>query len=112
MDFIEVIIEQRRMCNTVKNCENCPLCSFHCSLDNCKDKEELREYANRVMNWTREHPRYPTIGEFFDSIKTAMGYDDNVKFDTIANCSIPQDVAREFGIMPIHIKYEQGEWAP
>ena len=109
MDFVEVMTEQQRMCDTVGNCENCPLYSFHCSPDKCEDKEELREYVNLVMSYAREHPRYPTIGEFFDSIKAAMGYGDNVKFDAIANCFIPQNVAREFGIMPIHMKYEKGE---
>lgn len=110
MDFIEVMREQNRMCNTCGDCNNCPLEDFYCSPDNCHNMNELRDYENRVMTWAREHPaEFPTVGELFDTIKGAMGYKGDIPFDKIANEYIPEKVANELGLVPIHQKYTKGE---
>lgn len=114
MDFVKVMREQQRMCQTRGDyCDGCPLQDFHCSPENCHNINELRDYENRVMTWSREHtPEYPTIGELFDSIKSAMGYKDTTPFDTIADEYIPERVAKEFGLVPVSLKYTKGEWTP
>lgn len=109
MEFVDVMFEQRRMCASMKDCDDCPLHGFSCSPDNCRDKEDLCKYEDIVMTWAQKNPRYPTVGELFDTIKRDMGYGDGVKFDAIADYCIPQNVARELGIMPLHVKYEKGE---
>lgn len=107
MDFVKVMREQQRMCQTCGDCDKCPLENFYCSPDNCHNINELHDYENRVMTWSREHaPKYPTVGELFDSIKSAMGYKGTTSFDTIADEYIPERVAKEFGLVPINIKYD------
>ena len=107
MDFVEVMREQQRMCQTCGDCDKCPLENFYCSPDSCHNINELRDYENRVMTWSREHAsKYPTVGELFDSIKSAMGYKDITPFDTIADEYIPERVAKEFGLVPIDTKYD------
>ena len=54
MDFVKVMCEQQRMCETIGDCENCPLNHFHCGPDACENEDELREYEERVMTWARE----------------------------------------------------------
>ena len=112
MDFVEVMRAQQRMCETVGDCENCPLNHFHCGPDACENEDELREYEERVTTWARENEPYPTVRELFEYIREAMGYKDNVSFDNIADKYIPPRVARDLGLTPISTKYARGEWAP
>ena len=112
MDFVEVMRAQQRMCETVGDCENCPLNHFQCGPDGCENEKELREYEERVMTWARENEPYPTVRELFEYIREAMGYQNTVSFDNIADKYIPPRVARDLGLTPISTKYMRGEWAP
>lgn len=112
MDFVKVMREQQRMCETIGKCDNCPLNDFHCGPDTCENEDELREYQEIVMTWARENEPYPTIRELFEYIRDAMGYEDTVSFSDIADKYIPQRVAQDLGLTPISTKYARGEWEP
>ena len=111
-DFVEVMRAQQRMCDTVGDCENCPLNHFHCGPDSCENENELREYEKRVTTWARENEAYPTIRELFEYIREAMGYQNDMSFNNIADRYIPPRVAKDLGLTPISTKYKRGEWAP
>ena len=112
MDFVKVMREQQRMCETIGKCDNCPLNDFHCGPDTCENEDELREYQEIVMTWARENEPYPTVRELFEYIRDAMGYEDTVSFSDIADKYIPQRVAQDLGLTPISTKYARGEWEP
>ena len=112
MDFVKVMREQQRMCETIGKCDNCPLNDFHCGPDSCENEDELREYQEIVMTWARENEPYPTVRELFEYIRDAMGYEDTVSFSDIADKYIPQRVAQDLGLTPISTKYIRGEWEP
>ena len=112
MDFVKVMREQQRMCETIGKCDNCPLNDFHCGPDSCENEDELREYQEIVMTWARENEPYPTVRELFEYIRDAMGYEDTVSFSDIADRYIPPRVAQDLGLTPISTKYARGEWEP
>ena len=99
MDFVEVIRAQQRMCETVGDCENCPMNHFHCWPNGCENEEELREYEECVMNWAHNYPEpiYPTIRELVNYIMNKIP-GESVSYET----RIPANIAKEFNILPIN----------
>lgn len=72
-----------------------------------------------VEKFSHDHPKpiYPTIGELVNHIIADDNYDYHYTTDDwnkIKNIRIPEDKAKEFGIMPINkcglTKYEESEW--
>lgn len=126
-EFKKVIEEYRRMCKFFvdESCDKCPL--NYETFGFCDDVEnmDLDEFEDIVMTWSKENPKpvYPTLNELIQHI--ANNYNENniktVPKDTSVFCkmygdkSIPENVAKEFGILPINMcgltKYtEESEW--
>lgn len=110
-EFKKVMEERRRMCSFIKgNCTRCRLYYINC---NPSDDVDLDEFENIVMTWSKENPKpiYPTLNELIQHI--ANNYNANniktVPKDTSVFCKmygdkpIPENVAKEFGILPINM---------
>lgn len=119
MEFQKVILEAARLCDHYFNenggCDNCPLEMFHCDNIFRLDENELAEYEDIVMEFSRNYPRpiYPTYREL---IRSMLGENDEHEIENILDKRIPENTAKKFGIVPINecglSKYVDGssEW--
>ena len=73
-------------------------------------------FSEIVERFSREHPKpiYPTIGELVHYIASDLYDAYGYHWDKIKDIRIPEEVAKDFGIMPINecglTKYKESEW--
>lgn len=117
-DFKKVILEANRLCDYYFDhggCDSCPLSNYKCDNIFRLDENELVEYEDIVMEFSRNYPRpiYPTYREL---IRSMLGENDEHEIENILDKRIPEDTAKKFGIVPINecglSKYvdESSEW--
>ena len=57
MDALEFLMERRRMCNSYRNCEGCPLEDGKCVVSDVAPDEDYKRIIAAVEQWSKEHPR-------------------------------------------------------
>lgn len=57
MDALEFLRERRRMCNSYRNCEGCPLEDGKCVVSDVAPDEDYKRIIAAVEQWSKEHPR-------------------------------------------------------
>lgn len=112
VEFSEVMRQWKRMCNSLKNCEDCPIAvddidgGYMCMNGIAAFDYEAAERT--VMTWAGEHPEpvYPTWAEWL--IENGLLYacdSPYMKHWYVINQSgiekpIPADIAQKLGIEP------------
>ena len=57
MDALEFLRERKRMCNSHKHCEGCPLEEGKCVVSHVTSDEDYKRIITAVEQWSKEHPR-------------------------------------------------------
>ena len=57
MDALEFLKERKRLCNSCKGCDGCPLEGTHCVLSYATDDKDHERIIATVEQWSEEHPR-------------------------------------------------------
>ena len=76
MDALEFLRERRRMCNSYRNCEGCPLEDGKCVVSDVAPDEDYKRIIAAVEQWSKEHPRKTMQSVFleqFPNAKTVEG---------------------------------------
>ena len=102
-DFVTVMSQFMRLCDSYENCDNCPVCQagFNCACDNQGySKTGAAELEYIIMAWVAEHPErvYPTWEEWL-SDKYNLAYNDDFRL-AMSREHIPADIAEKLGIEP------------
>lgn len=107
-EYVEVMEQKRRMCNSyVLCCMGCPLNATNFCNKNTGEKisADFPEVERIVMAWAAEHPEpvYPTWGKWLISIGVINGVHPHGAIDTLGNLNkpIPADIAHKLGMEPI-----------
>ena len=122
-EFVEVMKQARRMCESIDDCTNCPLLDAStelCYLDKCPKEyndSDFIQHEAAIMKWSAEHPelRYPTWREWsneqlpdaYESIRPCAFISKEcancAAQKTCSDCRnqpIPADIAEKLGIKP------------
>ena len=57
MDALEFLKERKRMCNSYKSCDGCPLAEGRCVINHVTSYEDCKRIVAAVEQWSKEHPR-------------------------------------------------------
>ena len=57
MDALEFLRERRRMCDSHRHCEGCPLEDGKCVVSSDAPDEDYKRIITAVEKWSKEHPR-------------------------------------------------------
>lgn len=57
MDALEFLRERKRMCNSYKDCEDCPLEGAICIASSTVPDGDYKRIIATVEQWSKEHPR-------------------------------------------------------
>jgi hypothetical protein len=109
-DFVTVMSQFMRLCDSYENCDNCPVCQagFNCACDyQGYSKTGAVELEHIIMSWAAEHPEpiYPTWEQYLADLMTAdMKADKTDNPNSVENymrkTRIPADIAQKLGIEP------------
>ena len=78
MDALEFLRERRRMCNSYRNCEGCPLEEGKCVVSNVAPDEDYKRIIAAVEQWSKEHPRKTRQSVFLEQWPNCSMGDDGV----------------------------------
>ena len=95
MDALEFLRERRRMCNSYRNCEGCPLEDGKCVVSDVAPDEDYKRIVTIVEQWSKEHPlktRQSVFLEQWPNVITNNGVID------ILPCTIDQSLAECDGV--------------
>lgn len=71
MDALEFLKERKRMCNSCKNCDGCPLEGTYCALSYVTPDEDYERIIAAVEQWSKEHPRKTRQSVFLEQYPEA-----------------------------------------
>lgn len=57
MDALEFLRGWKRMCNSYKDCDGCPLAESNCVINHVTSDEDCERIVATVEQWSAEHPR-------------------------------------------------------
>ena len=57
MDALEFLRDRRRMCDSHRHCEGCPLEEGKCVVSSGAPDEDYKRIITAVEQWSKEHPR-------------------------------------------------------
>lgn len=71
-EFVQVMSQFMRLCDSCKYCHDCPICQagFNCDCDHQGySKTRAAEIEHIIMSWAAENPgpNYPSWGEWLES---------------------------------------------
>ena len=72
MDALEFLRERRRMCNSYRNCEGCPLEDGKCVVSDVAPDEDYKRIIAAVEQWSKEHPRKTRQSVFLEQYPEAI----------------------------------------
>ena len=78
MDALEFFKERRRMCNSYRNCEGCPLEDGKCVVIDVTPDEDYKRIVAAVEQWSKEHPRKTRQSVFLEQWPNCQMGDDGV----------------------------------
>lgn len=102
MELKECVEIWNRMCESMKDCEDCPVCNYGCNP--LEASEFLDQVEDELTAWAATHPKkiYPTILELLRYIAKFIPNGTNMPLNELVKLRLPEDVAEEFGIVPIN----------
>lgn len=71
MDALEFLRERRRMCDSYRNCEGCPLEEGTCVVGDVAPDEDYKRIITAVEQWSKEHPRKTRQSVFLEQYPEA-----------------------------------------
>lgn len=71
MDALEFLRERRRMCNSYRNCEGCPLEEGKCVVSDVAPDEDYKRIITAVAQWSKERPRKTRQSVFLEQYPEA-----------------------------------------
>ena len=72
MDALEFLKERKRMCNSYKSCDSCPLAEGRCVINHVTSDEECKRIITAVEQWSKEHPRKTRQSVFLEQYPNVM----------------------------------------
>lgn len=112
-EFVQVMPQFMRLCDSYKHCDDCPICQagFNCDCDHQGySKTGAAEIEHIIMSWAAEHPEptYPVWAEWFykqfliwcQTNYPGRAKDEKAWFDYLYDTHIPADIAQKLGIKP------------
>ena len=78
MDALEFLRERRRMCNSYRNCEGCPLEDGKCVVSDVAPDEDYKRIIATVEQWSKEHLRKTRQSVFLEQWPNCQMGDDGV----------------------------------
>ena len=109
-EFVKVMSQFMRLCDSYKNCDDCPVddAGFNCDCDRQGySKTGAEELESIIMQWAAEHPEpvYPTWADYIsmlvvkDICAGKIGGPDTV-LTYAMKTHIPADIAEKLGLEP------------
>lgn len=71
MDALEFLRDRRRMCDSHRNCEGCPLEEGKCVVSSVAPDEDYKRIIAAVDQWSKEHPRKTRQSVFLEQYPQA-----------------------------------------
>ena len=71
MDALEFLMERRRMCDSYRHCEGCPLEGGKCIVSSVPPDEDYKRIIATVEQWSNEHPRKTRQSVFLEQYPEA-----------------------------------------
>ena len=71
MDALEFLMERRRMCDSYRHCEGCPLEEGKCVVSSGAPDEDYKRIITAVEQWSKEHPRKTRQSVFLEQYPEA-----------------------------------------
>ena len=71
MDALEFLMERRRMCDSYRHCEGCPLEDGKCVVSDVAPDEDYKRIIAAVDQWSKEHPRKTRQSVFLEQYPEA-----------------------------------------
>ena len=78
MEALEFLRERKRMCNSYKNCDGCPLAESYCIIGPVTSDEDCERTIATVEKWSKERPRKTRQSVFLEQYPEARIEDDGV----------------------------------
>lgn len=78
MDALEFLRERRRMCDSHRRCEGCPLEDGKCVVIGVAPDEDYKRIITAVDQWSKEHPRKTRQSVFLEQYPEATIYANGV----------------------------------
>lgn len=102
MEVRECVEIWNRMCNSMTNCEDCPVGQYGCNP--LEAIENLDKVEDILTKWAAENPKkiYPTVLDILRYIGNHIPGGRDMPLNELVKYQIPEEVANEFGIMPIN----------
>ena len=72
MDALEFLRERRRMCNSYRNCEGCPLEEGECVVSIVAPDEDYKRIIAAVEQWSKKHQRKTRQSVFLEQYPDAI----------------------------------------
>ena len=72
MDALEFLKERKRMCNSYRHCEGCPLEEGKCVVSDVAPDEDYKRIVTAVEQWSKEHPRKTRQSVFLKQYPNVM----------------------------------------
>ena len=86
MDALEFLMERRRMCDSYRHCEGCPLEWGKCVVSDVAPDEDYKRIIAAVEQWSKEHPCKTRQSVFLEQWPDAIiSYDG---FPEVAPCQL------------------------
>ena len=71
MDALEFLMERRRMCDSYRHCEGCPLEGGKCIVSSVPPDEDYKRIIAAVDQWSKEHQRKTRQSVFLEQYPEA-----------------------------------------
>ena len=71
MDALEFLRDRRRMCDSHRHCEGCPLEEGKCVVSSVAPDEDYKRIITAVEQWSKEHPRKTRQSVFLEQYPEA-----------------------------------------
>lgn len=94
MDAVEYLKVKTRMCDSLKECGDCPLDKINNTDNiNCFDRHYEEEAVAIVEKWSAEHPKKTRQSEFLKMFPNAQLDDDGMFNFSLKPCDIDPEYA-------------------
>lgn len=97
MNAVEFIKEYSRLCNTYKNCTECPFRESPCGTDCDWTLGLEEEIVEIVEQWSQSHPQKTMIQDFFEKFPNAPRTVDGLPFPCPFECGYSKNNNCPFG---------------
>ena len=72
MDALEFLRDRRRMCDSHRHCEGCPIEEGTCVVSSVAPDEDYKRIVTAVEQWSKEHPRKTRQSVFLEQYPNVM----------------------------------------